>query len=576
MSPADSNADGDVDGDDFLRWQANMGLINQTNIFFGDADRNTVVEVPDHNIWKYKFGATGGLPMSVCFKLFFDPEGITSGEVTAFVDAPALGDPRFLAGAENGFTNVHPGYSVQLLNESVTQPTPGRQRIESIIRFDALNPLDPPAGPVTIFGYQIHDKSAFLGPNDVQAGFIFNPGNFISTYDPVNDLTQTFTPPQLTGVQPPLMSPLIQPSDVFRTIDTDSPSSRSSYPAGQSSANALDNNPTTQYANFGERNAGFVTAKGVPPFPQPVRSIVFTSGAGDPAGDPMTWQLYGTNVPVLSPDNSAGNLEPWTLISSGTVNLPILRSTAAPAVNFPPGPIFSDYRVVFPMIRDFRTASSLQIGGVALFSGPGGTGSNISQFLGTVPPRAIHLPTLEADSPPHEGAEKVADGDVHTKYRNFGKANSGFIVTPSVGLTTVSAFIITTASDFPERDPGSWELYGTTDPITSPDFSQGVSENWQLIASGNFSLPDNRLATSVPIQFENAVPYLSYRMVFPTLKDPSSPNADSVQFAEIQLYGSVASPDFPVPEPGSLTLVSPALLLLGLGRIRAGIARCSR
>jgi hypothetical protein len=295
---------------------------------------------------------------------------------------------------------------------------------------------------------------------------------------------------------------------------------------------------------------------------------VFTSGSGDPAGDHTSWQLYGTNAPVLSPDNSDGNLEPWTLISSGPLNLPLARGAAAPPVLVPGLVAFSDYRVVFPTVRDFRAANSMQIGDVGLFSGPGGMGINISQFLATATPHAVHLPHLEADSLPNEGAEKIADGDVHTRYRNFGKQNSGFIVTPSIGLTTVNAFIITTASDFPERDPGSWELYGTTDPITSPDFSQGVSENWQLIASGNLSLPDNRLATSVPIQFENAIPYLSYRMVFPTLKDAAAPGADSVQIAEIQFYGSVGPPASPVPEPGSLALLWPALLLLARQQIR--------
>jgi hypothetical protein len=563
MSPADSNADGDVDGDDFLRWQANMGLTNQTDISLGDADRNTVVDIPDHDIWKYKFGHTGGLPASVCFKLFLEPEGIISGEVTAFVDSPhpGIGDPRFMEGAFNGITNEHPGYAVQVLNEVVV-PLPGRQRIETTIRFDARNPLDPPAGPLTIFGYQFHDMLPQLGLEGVQTGFSFRPGNFITTYDPVNDLTQTFTPPQLTDVHMPLNAPLLQPTDLFRTIDVDPPSSRSAYPAGQPSANALDSIATTQYANLGERNAGFVTAQGAPSFGAPVRSIVFTSGMGDPAGDPTTWELYGTNVPVASPDNSDGNLEPWTLISSGVVNLPLSRGAAGPPVSFVNGTIYSDYRIVFPTIRDFRAANSMQIGEVTMFTLPLGMGNNVSQFLATVPPRAIHLPTLGADSPPQEGAEKVADGDVHSKYRNFGKENSGFIVAPAVGATTVNAFIITTASDFPERDPASWILYGTNDPIASPDFSDGNLENWQFIASGNLSLPGNRLATSVPILFENATQYQAYRMVFPTLKDPTSPDADSIQIAEIQLYGSSGPPTLSVPEPKLLALLGVGITAL--------------
>jgi hypothetical protein len=63
------------------------------------------------------------------------------------------------------------------------------------------------------------------------------------------------------------------------------------------------------------------------------------------------------------------------------------------------------------------------------------------------------------------------------KYLNFGEINSGFIVTPSNGPSIVHSFQITTANDAVERDPTSWRLYGTDDPITSTDNSTGSQEN---------------------------------------------------------------------------------------------------
>ena len=64
--------------------------------------------------------------------------------------------------------------------------------------------------------------------------------------------------------------------------------------------------------------------------------------------------------------------------------------------------------------------------------------------------------------------------------------------TPSGGPSIVESFQITTANDAEERDPSSWELYGTNDPITSVDNSQGDGENWTLIDSGEVSLPTER------------------------------------------------------------------------------------
>ena len=66
-----------------------------------------------------------------------------------------------------------------------------------------------------------------------------------------------------------------------------------------------------------------------------------------------------------------------------------------------------------------------------------------------------------------EGPAKVYDGLLSTKYLNYGTENSGFIVTPAFGPSNVQSMRLITANDREERDPASFELYGTNAPPSS-------------------------------------------------------------------------------------------------------------
>ena len=172
--------------------------------------------------------------------------------------------------------------------------------------------------------------------------------------------------------------------------------------------------------------------------------------------------------------------------------------------------------------------------------------------------------------PYNENPTLAVDRDVYTKYLNFGGANAGFIVTPQVGLSIVSGFEITTANDVEGRDPASYAIYGTNEAIQSKDGSTGTAENWNLIATGEISLPSDRYTRSGIMSFQNDLPYLSYKVVFPTLKDSS---ITMVQLAEFQFYGVIwqtgvptISPltDYVVKEGRNLTLIATAMGTLPL------------
>ena len=93
----------------------------------------------------------------------------------------------------------------------------------------------------------------------------------------------------------------------------------------------------------------------------------------------------------------------------------------------------------------------------------------------------------------------------------------------------------TTANDAVERDPVSFELYGSNGTIDGP---------YTLIASGD--IVDFAQATAWPrftrneteIAFANDVAYAHYQVLFPAVRDPAS--ANSMQIAEVELLGEVA------------------------------------
>jgi hypothetical protein len=130
------------------------------------------------------------------------------------------------------------------------------------------------------------------------------------------------------------------------------------------------------------------------------------------------------------------------------------------------------------------------------------------------------------NSPAGEGAANAFDGNSGTKYLNFDKANAGVTVKLNQGRV-VKKFTITTANDFPGRDPTSYKLYGSNDGV-----------NWTLIKADTITLSDNRFAVSEEIQTGNTSAYIYYFILFPTTKagEGCGQNCNSMQIAEVTYY----------------------------------------
>ncbi len=354
---------------------------------------------------------------------------------------------------------------------------------------------------------------------------------------------------------------ILAPGDSIIPIDTDPPASNSNYPAAESPAKAIDGT-LTKYLNFGEEGSGFIVTPGGSTI---VQSFRITTANDANERDPSSFELWGTNDAIVSADNSTGLGESWTLIAAGALALPTARNTPGPVVPITNATAYASYKMLYPTVRNAGAANSMQIAEVSFFQSNDGTGTDILDP--TDPILAVHI-APSSRSPATEGVANAIDQSVNTKYLNFGRENSGFIVTPSSGSSVVNRFQITTANDSPSRDPASWELYGTNDLITSGVNSQGNAENWTLIDSGALNLPQARMTAGAEVAVNNSAgAFTSYRMVFPTIRDAAAGDADSMQFADIQFF----SDDSGATTPPTLQLEAgdtgePLLLIEGSGQ----------
>src|SRR5512134_359369 len=77
------------------------------------------------------------------------------------------------------------------------------------------------------------------------------------------------------------------------------------------------------------------------------------------------------------------------------------------------------------------------------------------------------------NTPGSEGVANAIDNQP-TKYLNFDRLNTGFTVTPRVGLSVVQFLTLTSANDAPERDPATYVLSGSYDGASFTEISSGA------------------------------------------------------------------------------------------------------
>ncbi|MBU3704694.1 MAG: discoidin domain-containing protein, partial [Ilumatobacteraceae bacterium] len=130
-------------------------------------------------------------------------------------------------------------------------------------------------------------------------------------------------------------------------------------------------------------------------------------------------------------------------------------------------------------------------------------------------------------SPGGEEVHRAFDNSQNTKYLNFSGPGSG--VTIDLGSGTAAAVTglgLTTANDASERDPTSYQVFGSND---------GAS--FTLVSSGNLTAPTARYTAYADVAFTNSTTYRWYRIVFPTTR-----GGGMMQIAEIRLPARSGNP----------------------------------
>lgn len=341
---------------------------------------------------------------------------------------------------------------------------------------------------------------------------------------------------------------LVLPGDIAIPINSVKTANKSSYPGAEAPAMLLDGDVETKYLNFGGKNTGFIVTPGSGN--TTVKSFKAWTANDAPERDPASYEIYGTMDAIVSTDNSFGDAENWTLIQSGTVALPADRQVAGPLVSVSNSAAYASYKVLFPNLKD-AGVSMMQLADIQFYSDAEGTQGIFSQsdFIIAVQPAGWKHLSGEKESSQH-----TIDGDVGTKYFNGLGSYSGVIYLPSNSKTVVKKLFLSTGNDAPERDPASFELYGTNEEVKSEDYSYGDAEGWTLIAAGGLDLPLDRKATSDPVAIPGGTAYSAYKIIFPTLREEGK----TFQIAEIQLFGEII-------EAAPVSLIQPGDTMLAVG-----------
>ncbi len=350
---------------------------------------------------------------------------------------------------------------------------------------------------------------------------------------------------------------LFNSSDIILAVDLDSGPDSGIPGAGEAASQLTDQNSATKYLNFGKQHTGAIIT---PAFGSSIVQSLQLTTANDADGrDPLSYRLYGTNDAITSTSNSFGDAENWSLISTGDSGLAGVGARFTPGTiqDFANGTAYTSYKISFPTIKNAFDCC-MQVADLSLFTGAGGSGSQILAGGDA----AIEIDDFGGQSnyPGSDNPSNIVDGTSGAKYLNFAKEFSGVIIKRADGLATVvDSLTFTTGNDVPERDPLTWDLYGTDDPISSLDNSVGAGENWTLVDSGitGFDTDPGREATGAAQAVANSTAYGAYRLVFPTQRQ--SAGIGEIQIGEVLFEGSV------VPEPTSLVLA-----LIGL---TAGLRR---
>ncbi|MDA1277721.1 MAG: PA14 domain-containing protein [Verrucomicrobia bacterium] len=318
----------------------------------------------------------------------------------------------------------------------------------------------------------------------------------------------------------------VLPGDVTQPGDPIIASSANS-PGSEGVANAIDGQPT-KYLNRDSGVAGGTSGFVVSPSigATVVTGIAMQSANDSPNRDPKIVTLEGSNDDAIA-DYASGT---WTLIQR-IDDIPAYAARFQTQTflfdNFKP---YKHYRWTIVETAGAANGCCMQIAEVELLGG--GAPKDITQ-------PGDPIIASSANSPGSEGPANAIDGQP-TKYlnRDSGVAGgtSGFVVTPSIGETTITGIAMQSANDSPNRDPKIITIEGSND--TEASYTSGT---WELITRiDNIPEYTDRFQTQT-FYFQNTKSYKHYRWTI--VETAGAANGCCMQIAEVELLAVTQGAD---------------------------------
>ena len=189
----------------------------------------------------------------------------------------------------------------------------------------------------------------------------------------------------------------------------------------------------------------------------------------------------------------------------------------------PPGPVVdfaTSFEVGEPQPTWMNTVDT-DAGGTPRTAGVSGS------LAGSIMDR-VSAVVANGENPPHETAVRIADGEPTTKWLVF--ASTGWVRVALDTPAAVQRYAVTSANDFPARDPRDWVLEGSDDGAAWTKLDQQTGEAFA-----------ERFETH-EFEIDNETPYTHYR-----LSVTANHGAGILQIAELELFEDHDTPPKQVP-----------------------------
>lgn len=266
--------------------------------------------------------------------------------------------------------------------------------------------------------------------------------------------------------------------------------------------------------------------------PQPYMAFTFNTS-------PRAWAYVGQNLAQGEWHHIACSADGEML--TAYLNGEATESTPMGAITSSPTPVLigsdgwgSDWIGGIDEIRIYNRA--LSAGEVLFLTGYMSDVTGPGDLVVGVPDDGVTTGGEDNGWPAAETPDLVIDDNVNTKYLHFkgDTGPTGLRVKPSVGSTVVTGVTFTTANDTSGRDPIAFELYGSNGSIDGPytliasrdivDFAG--AEEWSRFTKN-----------ATPILLNNATAYSYYQVLFTAIRGPAGGSVNSMQIAEVELFG---------------------------------------